>query len=1731
MLTRKLAVAISFVGLIALTGAAQTTTSRWTGGFTDGRWNIAANWDANGIPDANTDIAVFDDSGARLLVDLMTQTADVHQVLLQNAAAEYTINNGTIQLMNYGGARGRIEQFGSVAGTNTISAALRADVGGGDIVVGGGVLKLTGVNSTLGADTIATINAGGTIRVKDANGLGGSTINLAGGTLRIVTEAPSGPTEDGLIGRWDFEEGSGATTADGSTYGNDGTLLGGASFASDARIGGYSLRVGAGTTDTHSDRVNVGNDLPVFGQSNAGQDVGAFTLALWLKADTSKLTTYARIVGNIGFSGGGEGFNLTPIGVSGGNVTDLELRAADPARSAATLNTGDQWAHLLITYDHGTVQYFYDGVPVGMVDAAAVILGRNYNFAIGNTAEASKGWRGWLDDVRMYDRVLTVEEIDTLYNWDGAGGGPSGPVSGTNPVNVTADSTIHYINSDVTLGPLGLTNGAILTAEPNDAEVLSFTSVTMNGHGGIRALGDVLGGPVRNATFGPVTMTKLGAGSLTIAPVAAGGDLNDTTFQVAEGTLVASATDGNTSLGSAAVRLTGGTLRLGAKPLGGTLDARIDINEPGTAPGGNWNTIAAEPSSTPLIDFETGNATGVTFVVDSQWSDSGSSGTHWQASNPLPDWAIEAPTRDYMFAENGDANLTFTGLDPASFYRLELISTNNTADFRTDALFDVLEDGDPATVFNPYTDGYQAGQWLTWNNVQPDANGILTINVTSGPGPGSRQLAFINALQLLGIGDPTTYYDTDISVEADSAIEAAGILQLGTVALRNGSVLSVLGEGPTVVRFATTLIDPNGAATTGVNVAADTTVYAGEYSPAGVPITLEKFGAGLLVFSDANALLNDANSTLTARAGELAIVRTPAESPVPNSILGIDGGTLVLASADGSDVSFDNLLSVTGDGTLAAYVAGPAAPGATVTYVGDPNIPAGATLTFATGDGYTLAIEGSILGDGSASMTGAIDANGSIDLGGSLFLSGTVNVSGTTAAGMIQSNAGLFTANGPIVTSGAVDANGGAIIANDTIDANQILVRAGLLEAHGAAVSEQQVLVTGGRLEIYDTLDSNSGDPELRIVGRGVVRAKGPDALSLLSHVLVDKSLAGGGQLYLDVAQTTLPDMITVQSGALLVGDMGDANFNPGGNVFFQDEAVFGWSGGTRPNTDQLDAMAPNTRLLGAIVGGSAAESLSVGDDGDDQTTDDIYKGVSFGPWTEADFLGTLTDNGAAGLVIAMNDTDAGIADATLLSSAGVARFTGGGTLTWKGINTGASDVTLIERIGPAGGEDGVGFDVDPTRVLEASLTFRLVNTKFDVDNAAQLGNSTVIVDNGSMLRLDNYATMTGTAVLTGSGVVVSDDATRLRAGTDFQFDTAGQGGSVMIQSQYIDYTTDPGDTSKFYVDPNMNIILSRTSDWVRIGSSTSPVVTSDWVLGDGRAIVTTRQWSAGGISDNRSNVLLGVIRAVDGAEKIILGTPAGKTVQVQPAVMLGETNLQIGDSKPWSLPYSHDDNTRELVGLDGTIRLQGPLDANDVIVESGSLYFQNNRQGGMVTVNNILGSPGTGSLRFEEIMAFNIGTRSVAGSIVWRGSEVYIDDDSAFLNAMNTADPGAAFADEIVLGGAARLNMDTALGGDAKPWDPATGTRLIWTPIRIEAFDANTLWNHSIRSRRAAGSTNVHVTFMDITLEQGAILSMDEDNTTNVVNIKLAGDGTTTRLTGRSGGADDYEVYNVVST
>jgi hypothetical protein len=76
----------------------------------------------------------------------------------------------------------------------------------------------------------------------------------------------------------------------------------------------------------------------------------------------------------------------------------------------------DQWHHVVAVYDGKRMALYVDGAEVDSMNASGLIALNNLPLALGdNAANRGHRWNGWLDDARLYDRGLTVEEIKTLH--------------------------------------------------------------------------------------------------------------------------------------------------------------------------------------------------------------------------------------------------------------------------------------------------------------------------------------------------------------------------------------------------------------------------------------------------------------------------------------------------------------------------------------------------------------------------------------------------------------------------------------------------------------------------------------------------------------------------------------------------------------------------------------------------------------------------------------------------------------------------------------------------------------------------------------------------------------------------------------------------------------------------------------------------------------------------------------------------------------------------------------------------------------------------------------------------------------------------------------------------------------------------------------------------------------------------------------------------------------------
>ncbi|MFC1633357.1 LamG domain-containing protein [Planctomycetota bacterium] len=218
-------------------------------------------------------------------------------------------------------------------------------------------------------------------------------ITVHKGDVWSFTTLPEIPvTDPSLVGWWKFDEGIGQTALDWSGHGNHGALQGDPQWVP-GQVGG------ALEFDGDDDFVDCGNgpDLDI---------TGDITFMCWIKVEAFT-KTWETILGKGDDSyrmsrgpGDGDSIHFGCNGPTGGNLN---------ANAIVTTNT---WRHVALMYDGSNKIIYIDGVEDARVASTGDIDSSTYNFFIGeNSQQRGRNLTGLVDDVRIYNRVLMVDEI------------------------------------------------------------------------------------------------------------------------------------------------------------------------------------------------------------------------------------------------------------------------------------------------------------------------------------------------------------------------------------------------------------------------------------------------------------------------------------------------------------------------------------------------------------------------------------------------------------------------------------------------------------------------------------------------------------------------------------------------------------------------------------------------------------------------------------------------------------------------------------------------------------------------------------------------------------------------------------------------------------------------------------------------------------------------------------------------------------------------------------------------------------------------------------------------------------------------------------------------------------------------------------------------------------------------------------------------------------------------
>ena len=227
---------------------------------------------------------------------------------------------------------------------------------------------------------------------------------------RYGEEAPA-PTGNnllaGLESYWKLDEPSGTTATD-SHGSNDGTISG-------ATVNQTGILNKAYDFDGTNDDIDFGDVLDF-------ERTDAFSISAWVNPDTDK---YQFIYGKIGGSSPYRGYAVVLLATGKVNVQIINTNPTNQIStdSDTTILASSGWNHVVVTYDGSSnesgVKIYINGSSstktVGTDSLSATISNTDSAF-FGSQAGGGAYFDGTIDEVGIWSRVLTPDEISDLYS-------------------------------------------------------------------------------------------------------------------------------------------------------------------------------------------------------------------------------------------------------------------------------------------------------------------------------------------------------------------------------------------------------------------------------------------------------------------------------------------------------------------------------------------------------------------------------------------------------------------------------------------------------------------------------------------------------------------------------------------------------------------------------------------------------------------------------------------------------------------------------------------------------------------------------------------------------------------------------------------------------------------------------------------------------------------------------------------------------------------------------------------------------------------------------------------------------------------------------------------------------------------------------------------------------------------------------------------------------------------
>ena len=217
--------------------------------------------------------------------------------------------------------------------------------------------------------------------------------------FEIYGREASSAAEPELISQWLFNNSGDDNTGNGYT-----ATLNNCTYSTDTAEGSHSVSFNGTNSYIDIGNVNIGN---------------TFTVSMWVKIDAG-VSNLKTLMANSRDGNEPDGFRLC---VNTMLSTDKKIRfetgngsGSDVAQTASDTAEFGEWKHVAATVNRttGLAEIYWDGVRSAVDKTILTDFGTNTSLYIGSMTNNTYLYKGLMDDVRIYDGVLSDKQVKEL---------------------------------------------------------------------------------------------------------------------------------------------------------------------------------------------------------------------------------------------------------------------------------------------------------------------------------------------------------------------------------------------------------------------------------------------------------------------------------------------------------------------------------------------------------------------------------------------------------------------------------------------------------------------------------------------------------------------------------------------------------------------------------------------------------------------------------------------------------------------------------------------------------------------------------------------------------------------------------------------------------------------------------------------------------------------------------------------------------------------------------------------------------------------------------------------------------------------------------------------------------------------------------------------------------------------------------------------------------------------